>query len=61
MMARCFWTVGVAVADTDGTPGEVFDVTAGLIWRLAGARVEAAVRDPARLSDGRIVRRRDCQ
>ena len=52
---------GYAVADTGWTPGELFDVTAGLIWRLAGERVEAIGRDHARLSDGRIVRKRDCQ
>ena len=52
---------GYVVADTGWTPGELFDVTAGLIWRLAGAGVEAVGRDHALLSDGRIVRRRDCQ
>jgi hypothetical protein len=34
------------------TPGELFDVTAGLVWRLNGMRVEAIAADRARLSDG---------
>jgi hypothetical protein len=33
------------------TPGELFDVTAGLIWRLNGKRVDAIAADRARLSD----------
>ena len=35
------------------TPGELFDVTAGLVWRLAGSSVEALGPHRARLSDGR--------
>jgi hypothetical protein len=43
------------------TPGEVFDVTAGLVSRLAGERVEALGRDHARLADGRTIRREECE
>jgi hypothetical protein len=39
------------------TPGELFDVTAGLVWRLAGERVETLGADHARLADGRILER----
>ena len=38
-------------------PGALFDVTAGLIWRLAGERVQAPGPDHARLSDGRTIER----
>jgi hypothetical protein len=40
------------------TPGELFDVANGLVWRLAGERVNALGENRARLSDGRIVDRR---
>jgi hypothetical protein len=52
---------GGEAAEAGWTPGEFFEVSAGLIWRLAGARVKGLGRDHARLCDGRIVRRRDCQ
>jgi len=35
------------------TPGDLFDVTAGLVWRLAGERVEALGPGHARLGDRR--------
>jgi hypothetical protein len=38
-------------------PSDLFEVSAGLVWKLAGACVEALGPDHARLSDGRIVRR----
>jgi hypothetical protein len=34
------------------TSPELFDVTAGLVWRLNGEHVEAIAADHARLSDG---------
>ena len=46
---------GNEAADMGCTPGELFDVTAGLIWRLAGERVEAIGADHVRLSDGRTI------
>ena len=39
------------------TPGELFDVKTGLVWRLAGERVETLGADHARLGDGRILER----
>lgn len=48
---------GSEAAETEWIPGELFDVSAGLVWKLAGACVEALGPDHARLSDGRIVRR----
>jgi hypothetical protein len=36
-------------------PGDLFDVTAGLVWRLVGERVAALRPDHARLADGRTV------
>ena len=39
------------------TPGHLFDVTAGLIWQLAGKRVVALGLDRVRLSDGRFLKR----
>jgi hypothetical protein len=36
-------------------PGDLFDVTAGLVWRLVGERVVALRPDHARLADGRTV------
>lgn len=40
------------------TPGELFDVTAGIVWQLVGERVEAIGDDRARLSKGRTITRR---
>jgi hypothetical protein len=37
------------------TPGTLFDVTAGLVWQLAGERVETLGPDHARLGDGRTL------
>ena len=48
---------GGEAAEAGWTPGELFDVTAGLVWRLAGERVEAIGADHVRLSDGRMIRR----
>ena len=44
------------------SPGDLFDVRAGIVWRLAGGRVEALVVDGdgvdhVRLNDGRIIKR----
>jgi hypothetical protein len=36
---------------------ELFSVSAGLVWKLAGAAVEALKQDDVRLSDGRILPR----
>ena len=36
-------------------PGDLFDMTAGLVWRLVGERVAALRPDHARLADGRTV------
>jgi len=41
------------------TPGALFDVASGLIWRLGGGRVEALGADHARLGDGRTIMRSD--
>jgi hypothetical protein len=49
---------GNEAADMGWTPGDLFDVTAGLAWRLAGERIEAIGADRARLSDGRTIMRR---
>ena len=48
---------GDEAAALQWTPGELFDVTAGLVWRLAGERVETLGADHARLGDGRILKR----
>ena len=48
---------GKEAAALGWTPGELFDVTAGLIWRLAGERVEAIDAYRVRLSDGRTIAR----
>ena len=48
---------GAEVADAEWTPGELFRVTTGLVWRLAGERVETAGADHVRLSDGRTIKR----
>ncbi len=39
------------------TPGELFDVAAGLVWRLAGERVHAIGAEHVRLEDGRTIAR----
>ena len=48
---------GDDAAALDWTPGALFDVASGLVWRLGGERVEAFGVDHARLSDGRVVMR----
>lgn len=48
---------GGEAADTGWTPGELFDAMAGLVWRLAGERVEAVSADHIRLSYGRTILR----
>ncbi len=50
---------GSEAAETGWTPGELFDVTAGLVWRLAGDQVDAIGADHVRLSDGRTIARRE--
>jgi hypothetical protein len=42
-------------AALDWTSGELFDLATGVIWQLAGERVEALGADHMRLSDGRII------
>ena len=37
------------------TPGALFDVASGLVWRLGGVRVGALGADHARLNDGRTI------
>jgi len=39
-------------AEIGWTPGELFELTTGLVWRLAGQRVEAIGDDCVRLSEG---------
>ena len=46
---------GGEAAELGWTPRELFDVTVGLIWRLAGEQVEAIGADHARLSGGRTI------
>ncbi len=46
---------GNEAAKMGWTPGELFNVTAGLVWRLAGERVEAIANERARLSEGRAI------
>jgi hypothetical protein len=46
---------GSEAAEAGWTPGQLFDVTAGLVWRLAGERVEAIGGDHVQLSDGRAI------
>jgi len=48
---------GNEAAEAEWTPGELFDVTAGLIWRVAGERVEAIGAEHVRLGDGRTIAR----
>ena len=38
-----------------GRRGDLFDVRAGLVWWLGGARVEALGADHVRLGDGRTL------
>ena len=44
---------GSQAAQLGYTPAEIFDIHGGLVWRLAGARVEAIGADRVWLSDGR--------
>jgi hypothetical protein len=39
------------------TPGEIFDVSAGLVWRLSGEPVEFIGPEHVKLSGGRVIRR----
>jgi hypothetical protein len=39
------------------TPGEIFDVSAGLVWRLSGEPVEFIGSEHVKLSGGRVIRR----
>jgi hypothetical protein len=39
------------------TPGDLFDVRAGLVWQLIGERVEALCADHVRLDDERTIAR----
>jgi hypothetical protein len=39
------------------TSSELFGLTAGLVWQLAGERVEAIGADHVRSSDGRTIAR----
>jgi hypothetical protein len=49
---------GEEAAAMQWTPGQLFDAAAGLVWRLAGERVEAIGEDRIRLSDGRTIMHR---
>jgi hypothetical protein len=49
---------GGEAAEAGWTPGELFDVMAGLVWRLAGEQVDAIGVDRVRLNDGRTIMRR---
>jgi hypothetical protein len=40
------------------TPGQLFDVAAGLVWRLAGEHVEKVQSDRVRVTRGRTIMRR---
>ncbi len=48
---------GADAATMQWTPGDLFDVTAGLVWRLAGASVEAIGADRVHSRDGRVILR----
>ena len=48
---------GADAAALGWTAGELLDVTAGLVWRLGGERVEALGPDHVRLGDGRTILR----
>ena len=50
---------GGQAAELGWTVGSLFDVTAGLVWRLAGESVEAVGADHARLSDGPVILLKD--
>ena len=53
---------GEDAATLGWTSGELFDVTAGLVWRLGGERIEALGPDHARLRGGRTLKsKRDGQ
>ncbi len=39
------------------TPGDLFDVVSGLVWRLCGGRIEVMGVDHVRLGDGRVLER----
>ncbi len=56
-------TWGADAAELGLTPGDLFDVRTGIVWRLAGGRVEALVVDAdgvdhVRLADGRTIMRK---
>ena len=51
-------TWGAHAAAMGWMPGDLFDVTAGVLWCLAGERVEAVGEDRVTLSDGRTIVRR---
>ncbi len=48
---------GCEAMEAGWTPGELFDAVTGLVWRLAGERVEAIGADHVRLTDGRTILR----
>lgn len=48
---------GAEAANAGWTPSELFGVRAGIVWRLAGERVEVIGRNGVRLSDGRTFAR----
>ena len=48
---------GSEAAKLGWAPCELFEVTGGLVWRLAGERVEAIGADHVRLSEGRTMAR----
>jgi len=57
-MAGDFSTAGGEQAAALGwTPGDLFGVTSGLVWRLVGEPVETLGADHARLADGRAIMR----
>ena len=59
-MGACSSTTwGEDAAALGWTPGDLFDVTAGFVWRLGGERVMALEPDHMRLSDGRCLKRGD--
>jgi hypothetical protein len=55
---RLLDTWGVEADEAGWTPGELFDVTTGLVWRLAGERVEAIRAGHVRLRNGRTLPRK---
>jgi hypothetical protein len=46
---------GSKAAEAGWTPGELFDAKAGLVWRLAGERIEAIGADRVPLCNGRTL------